>query len=1200
MNPLALMSLRKQPPAPPAPLSSRHLKNIEFGASLVAEAAVMMKHRLAEHTLANLAGRLSESFFKRTFLLWYRTSSNSRNFLIRADRALCRLGLRVLRRALHSWQDRWVWSRVIENLATLAIKRCWAKMQCMALDEWKDLLQRRKLVLVKTRRGSMACRRIYIHKWRMSSRISRVREVQLARLIGRKIANLLRVSFAAIVAQHHAEKGLYNIDRLVRKTAILSGAVILRAWREHIEFNIHMEKSGCAVQRRWDTVGLRGVMREWLLVHAFTRIASHASLVIAQKVFVCALRQSFTAWSDVHLVNTVMRNAGKRIVWKGGLKLAGKAWARWVEARTVSRRLAYCHQIIRAKYQLRECTVRHFQAWRLLWEDSRRLACVDRKFIRFARLWCSAVLCAWHFAARRSRKFNLWHAATDTRLKRIWLRNCFAAWEERSLEYWRSWRKCEKLKSRLNAAAVSVHLVSWKEKMRAAGMVSLFAAKINTRVLANVFQEWCILKEREIARAGRVESGMLRMAIKREYYTTMACTDLWYAKIACRKRVEQMVKSSTDKIHAATIDKYLAAWMRRQDGVVMRRGRLSQNVRRHQMRLKHKGLWCFNLNYQEERAFSHRFRCIQLRLAWNASSAVFNSWRELCAINQVKGKLYFGLVERGNHKAKAVWFAEWSWWLQNRRRRQHKVHKALLMNAPRYVASWVLSTWADKHSRTMHFERLVLSRSARCSQGALNVWYDNVKDGLLQSSCISKVRHRLDYKTLAFHLELWHMQSRWSMFAYLTVSRADIASSKGQLQRAIETWSHTVILNAKKRSSLKIFLQGMTTRGKAALFSAWSTIVNDKQTRVMNYLLRRGICSSEKARSVTFHGWRSVVSVHKLCAMRLKTVYARLLQSEIRASLTRWHECTYDHALLVRKCVHLTFATRQRILQRGFRILRRNAPSSQAVLKVAMTRWTKVSRSLLTVCLQQWIQEMGWVRRKRNVISSWTSRSSSQQLCNTLAIWTTLQRSVKRLNRQVDVWDRRSVASFFDAWVDFAVHRKDCRTRAWLMCLRSDRKIVNMVFLFWANLASMHRTRRIKMIKMHERLDSKRTHHVWMVMVEGVALLRRRRLLHVKTAAAVERCRLSSATAKLFDTTRSALRRRRMFSILVQRRHLKTAQLAWGAWLMRMEVVYSPSNVIVWAWIVSLHASSKTLTLASISQSKKRMQAAYKMAIEMD
>ena len=81
----------------------------------------MMKHRLAEHTLSTLAARIHEDFYQRTFYRWRQVVQDERNYLIRANRALGRLCLRVQRRAMHSWQDTCMWSRIIENMAQVAI-----------------------------------------------------------------------------------------------------------------------------------------------------------------------------------------------------------------------------------------------------------------------------------------------------------------------------------------------------------------------------------------------------------------------------------------------------------------------------------------------------------------------------------------------------------------------------------------------------------------------------------------------------------------------------------------------------------------------------------------------------------------------------------------------------------------------------------------------------------------------------------------------------------------------------------------------------------------------------------------------------------------------------------------------------------------------------------------------------------------------
>jgi hypothetical protein len=64
------MSLRKSKPPPPPP-PSWHVPHIaDIGASLVEEATIMMKHRLAEHTLSTLAARIHEDFYQRTFYRW--------------------------------------------------------------------------------------------------------------------------------------------------------------------------------------------------------------------------------------------------------------------------------------------------------------------------------------------------------------------------------------------------------------------------------------------------------------------------------------------------------------------------------------------------------------------------------------------------------------------------------------------------------------------------------------------------------------------------------------------------------------------------------------------------------------------------------------------------------------------------------------------------------------------------------------------------------------------------------------------------------------------------------------------------------------------------------------------------------------------------------------------------------------------------
>ena len=80
----------------------------------------------------------------------------------------------------------------------------------------------------------------------------------------------------------------------------------------------------------------------------------------------------------------------------------------------------------------------------------------------------------------------------------------------------------------------------------------------------------------------------------------------------------------------------------------------------------------------------------------------------------------------------------------------------------------------------------------------------------------------------------------------------------------------------------------------------------------------------------------------------------------------------------------------------------------------------------------------------------------------------------------------------------------------------------------------------IKMVKRVEHLYKRRT---FIAFLEGVSLLRRRRLLQVKTRLAVERCRMSVATGVMMNRAAKAVRRRRMFSILLQRKHTKVTKV---------------------------------------------------------
>jgi hypothetical protein len=43
------------------------------------------------------------------------------------------------------------------------------------------------------------------------------------------------------------------------------------------------------------------------------------------------------------------------------------------------------------------------------------------------------------------------------------------------------------------------------------------------------------------------------------------------------------------------------------------------------------------------------------------------------------------------------------------------------------------------------------------------------------------------------------------------------------------------------------------------------------------------------------------------------------------------------------------------------------------------------------------------------------------------------------------VWDYRVASKFFEEWVRFLLHGKDCRVRAYLMRVRSEPKTCNQV-----------------------------------------------------------------------------------------------------------------------------------------------------------
>ena len=92
------------------------------------------------------------------------------------------------------------------------------------------------------------------------------------------------------------------------------------------------------------------------------------------------------------------------------------------------------------------------------------------------------------------------------------------------------------------------------------------------------------------------------------------------------------------------------------------------------------------------------------------------------------------------------------------------------------------------------------------------------------------------------------------------------------------------------------------------------------------------------------------------------------------------------------------------------------------------------------------------------------------------------------------------------------------------------------------------------MIRLRTRFDLLQLRQAFWELNERALVLRRRRQMFAKTAAAVKRCKVSNAAAHLLQHSKRSLRRRRVFQILLLRHQSKLVQHAWGEWTMRMEV----------------------------------------------
>lgn len=234
-------------------------------------------------------------------------------------------------------------------------------------------------------------------------------------------------------------------------------------------------------------------------------------------------------------------------------------------------------------------------------------------------------------------------------------------------------------------------------------------------------------------------------------------------------------------------------------------------------------------------------------------------------------------------------------------------------------------------------------------------------------------------------------------------------------------------------------------------------------------------------------------------------------------------------------------------------------------MKASLSRWYKTGKVLEARVFDMWVVYCTFCRRAKKYLVLAFERARLHCQFHTFSNLKQTRRQGKRLNYQVDVWDRRSTSASFDAWMDVVLHRKGCWIRASLMCLRSNHKVMNVAFLFWEHYSSRLRTTRFKMIKVLRRVEHQYKRRTFMAFFEGVGLLRRRRMLHVKTRLAVERCRMSVATAVMMDRAAKAVRRRRMFSILLQRKNIKVTKAIWNCThLAEGQIRTKPTRLMRW------------------------------------
>ena len=933
---LAQMSLRRQEaPAPPV----RHVPNIaDVGASLVAETTVRMKRRLGEHTLHNLAARMSDSFFHHCFYSWHQSASNGRTFLIRAQRQLERQQMRLKRRALQSWQHCCMWSRIIENLARGAILRNEGQCKNLAWNKLLSYQRRTRCIEVMVRRADLRCLRTGTRKWSMSSRVSRVRANQTARVSQRKNSWLTRASFEAIAAVVRAEKSLYCLDRLVHKTSIVTAAINLRAWREHIDFNAHMEKAGGLLERRWELLHRRLIFREWFEVVAFNRTASHAAFAVTHKVRRTMQMKYFIRWTDAKHEAKILDVIFVRIASRGRHTLALKIFERWIQEHADRLRLKWCHAHIKAKYELHEEKARAFDGWKTVLDQARGRRAANRRALWHDWQISGLALMSWRNASRCRRKTTLCYEAMRRRLGRRSLLKHFTYWQHSSLRYFQSWRRSRKLKSRFDLALVGLSFATWREKIRGKSRISWFNAKINTKVLYCYIQEWSFVSQQSISRSALADQGTDRMASLRAYRMQIECMDIWHAKFRSRNRVKEMIQTNLQKARHSIKGRCFAEMARRVENGVFRRTQVRKHLRLRRVRIVIKVFDSFARHRENRRAYAHRSYHIRRTLVTNVFYNMFERWMDALAVSQTKAKLFYSLVARGHFKDIAKSFNTWCSGHQQRKRTEQKLTKRLWLTVPRYQVSWVLSTWVDKHNRTMHFERLVWSKNARCCQQALDCWYDSFKDAALQASGLIKLTQRVFSKHALVFFESWRVNMQSKFVRELSVRRAQIAMARKQQDKVLSIWHQHTVMTAHQKARASFLSVRWTTTATCNVFSAW----NDYRLDCRSYQreLSRTICRmSRSSQKAHFHSWRAVSDALRYRNLRLEKVCKRMLTLAIRIGLGEWYEIARAKIILLRKCLQVNRSTRRHLAAQACHRLQRHAVRWKKARELVDRRW---------------------------------------------------------------------------------------------------------------------------------------------------------------------------------------------------------------------------------------------------------------------